>query len=87
MYPLRFMCKTVSCRRDHDETFCIFRGINRAKVRKKDSVKLVWDTEPRRAPNPKDIEFKISEIVLSKPKILRVNIRFHLEILYWVKIP
>ena len=30
--------------------------------RRKDSVKLVWDTKPKRAPNPKDIEFQIAEI-------------------------
>ena len=32
--------------------------------RKKDSVKLVWDTKPKRAPNPKDIEFQTAEIVM-----------------------
>lgn len=32
--------------------------------RKKDSVKLIWDTKPKRAPNPKDIEFQTAEIVI-----------------------
>jgi adenine-specific DNA-methyltransferase len=32
--------------------------------RKKDSAKLVWDTKPKRAPNPKDIEFQTAEIVM-----------------------
>jgi len=32
--------------------------------RRKDSVKLVWDTKPKRAPNPKDIEFQTAEIVI-----------------------
>ena len=26
--------------------------------RKKDSARLIWDSKPRRAPNPKDIEFQ-----------------------------
>nr|HDM59455.1 hypothetical protein [Bacillota bacterium] len=32
--------------------------------RKKDSARLVWDTKPRRAPNPRDIEFQTAEIVI-----------------------
>lgn len=36
--------------------------------RKKDSVKLVWDTKPKRAPNPKDIEFQTAEIVIPNPQ-------------------
>lgn len=32
--------------------------------RRKDSAKLVWDTKPKRAPNPKDIEFQTAEIVI-----------------------
>lgn len=32
--------------------------------RRKDSAKLVWDTKPKRAPNPKDIEFQTAEIVM-----------------------
>ncbi|MGA2461517.1 MAG: site-specific DNA-methyltransferase [Candidatus Bathyarchaeia archaeon] len=35
--------------------------------RKKDSARLVWDTKPKRAPNPKDIEFQTAEIVLPNP--------------------
>src|SRR3989337_2580367 len=37
------------------------------RVRKKDSVRLVWDSKPRRAPNPKDIEFQTAEVVIPNP--------------------
>lgn len=37
--------------------------------RKKDSARLVWDTKPRRAPNPKDIEFQTAELVIPNPKV------------------
>ena len=37
------------------------------KHRKKDSARLVWDTKPRRAPNPKDIEFQTAEVVIPNP--------------------
>ena len=36
--------------------------------RKKDSARLTWDTKPKRAPNPKDIEFQTAEIVIPNPK-------------------
>jgi adenine-specific DNA-methyltransferase len=32
--------------------------------RKRDSAKLVWDSKPKRAPNPKDIEFQTAELVI-----------------------
>jgi adenine-specific DNA-methyltransferase len=32
--------------------------------RRKDSVNIVWDTKPKRAPNPKDIEFQTAELVI-----------------------
>jgi len=35
--------------------------------RKKDSAKLIWNTKPKRAPNPKDIEFQTAEIVIPNP--------------------
>jgi adenine-specific DNA-methyltransferase len=35
--------------------------------RKKDSARLKWDTKPKRAPNPKDIEFQTAEIVIPNP--------------------
>jgi DNA modification methylase len=38
------------------------------KPRKKDSARLVWDTKPRRSPNPKDIEFQTAEVVIPNPK-------------------
>ena len=33
---------------------------NNERARKKDSARLVWDSKPRRAPNPRDIEFQIA---------------------------
>jgi adenine-specific DNA-methyltransferase len=42
--------------------------MNNEKSRKKDSAKLVWDTKPRRAPNPKDIEFQTAEVVIPNPQ-------------------
>jgi DNA modification methylase len=39
-------------------------GIER---RKKDSARLIWDTKPKRAPNPKDIEFQTAEVVIPNP--------------------
>lgn len=41
---------------------------NDIKPRKKDSARLVWDTKPRRAPNPKDIEFQTAELVIPNLK-------------------
>ena len=38
------------------------------KPRKKDSARLTWDTKPRRAPNPKDIEFQTAEVVIPNMK-------------------
>jgi len=35
--------------------------------RKKDSARLIWDSKPRRAPNPKDIEFQTAEVVIPNP--------------------
>jgi len=35
--------------------------------RRRDSAKLVWDSKPRRAPNPKDIEFQTAEVVIPNP--------------------
>ncbi len=35
--------------------------------RKKDSAHLVWDSKPRRAPNPRDIEFQTAEVVIPNP--------------------
>jgi len=37
---------------------------NNERRRKKDSAQLVWDSKPRRAPNPKDIEFQTAEVVI-----------------------
>jgi adenine-specific DNA-methyltransferase len=35
----------------------------------KDSAQLKWDTKPRRAPNPRDIEFQTAEVVISNPAV------------------
>ena len=40
---------------------------NNNQHRKKDSARLVWDTKPRRAPNPRDIEFQTAEVVIPNP--------------------
>jgi len=37
---------------------------NGERYRKKDSARLVWDSKPRRAPNPRDIEFQTAEVVI-----------------------
>jgi adenine-specific DNA-methyltransferase len=42
-------------------------GPARPERRKKDSVRLVWDTKPKRAPNPRDIDFQTAEIVIPNP--------------------
>jgi len=39
------------------------------RTRKKDSARLTWDTKPRRAANPKDIEFQTAEVVIPNPQI------------------
>lgn len=41
---------------------------NSNQRRKKDSARLVWDTKPRRSPNPKDIEFQTAEVVIPNPQ-------------------
>ncbi|MCJ7759565.1 site-specific DNA-methyltransferase [Candidatus Bathyarchaeota archaeon] len=40
---------------------------NHVERRKKDSARLVWDTKPKRAANPKDIEFQTAEVVIPNP--------------------
>ena len=46
--------------------------MNNQKSRKKDSARLVWDTKPRRAANPKDIEFQTAEVVILNRQIVRL---------------
>lgn len=41
---------------------------NQIERRKKDSARLIWDTKPKRAPNPKDIEFQTAEVVIPNPQ-------------------
>ncbi len=41
---------------------------NNNQKRKKDSARVHWDTKPRRAPNPKDIEFQTAEVVIPNPQ-------------------
>lgn len=46
--------------------------------RKKDSARLYWDTKPRRAPNPKDIEFQTAEVVIPNPQYAgQLPLSFH----------
>lgn len=35
--------------------------------RRKNSARLVWGSKPKRAPNPKDIEFQTAEVVIPNP--------------------
>ncbi len=39
------------------------------RLRKKDSARLTWDSKPRRAANPKDIEFQTAEVVIPNPQV------------------
>ncbi|HIH96757.1 MAG TPA: site-specific DNA-methyltransferase [Thermoplasmata archaeon] len=41
---------------------------NNTQRRKKDSARLTWSSKPRRAPNPKDIDFQTAEIVIPNPQ-------------------
>jgi hypothetical protein len=53
------------------------------KPRKKDSARLIWDTKPRRAPNPKDIEFQTAEVVIPNPKTAGLHygiVRLHRDV-------
>jgi len=36
--------------------------------RRRDSARLTWSSKPRRAPNPKDIDFQTAEIVIPNPQ-------------------
>ena len=40
----------------------------RPERRKKDSVRLVWDSKPKRPPSPREIEFQTAEVVIPNPK-------------------
>ena len=54
--------------------------------RKKDSARLVWDTKPRRAINPKDIEFQTAEVVLPNPARDSPTIQSFFNILSDIKV-
>lgn len=45
--------------------------------RKKDSARLVWDSKPKRAPSPKDIEFQTAEIVIPNPQKDQTKLPLH----------
>ena len=47
---------------------------NNTQRRKKDSARLTWSSKPRRAPNPKDIEFQTAEIVIPNPHRYQLTI-------------
>lgn len=36
--------------------------------RRKDSARLAWDSKPKRAPNPRDVEFQTAEVVVPNPQ-------------------
>jgi len=40
---------------------------DRIEKRKKNSARLVWGSKPKRAPNPRDIEFQTAEVVIPNP--------------------
>ncbi len=44
------------------------------KKRKKDSARLIWDSKPKRAPNPKDIEFQTAEVVIPNPAVDQIRL-------------
>src|SRR4030042_1447168 len=52
---------------------------NHAERRKKDSARLVWDTKPKRAPIPKDIEFQTAEIVIPNPQRDQARLPSYME--------
>jgi len=43
-------------------------AINNKRYRKKDSARLVWDSKPRRAAKPKDVELQTAEVVIPNPQ-------------------
>jgi adenine-specific DNA-methyltransferase len=53
---------------------------------KKDSARLIWASKPRRALNPKDIEFQTAEVVLPNPARDQRTIQSFFNILSNVKI-
>lgn len=54
--------------------------------RKKDSARLLWDTKPRRAVNPRDIEFQTAEVVLPNPARDQQTIRSFFNVFSDVKL-
>jgi len=52
---------------------------NNVKKRKKDSARLIWDSKPRRSPNPKDIEFQTAEIVIPNPHRDQSTLSMYME--------
>jgi adenine-specific DNA-methyltransferase len=56
------------------------------EIRKKDSARLIWSTKPRRAVNPKDIEFQTAEVVLPNPLRDQQTIQSFFNTLFSVQI-
>src|SRR5208283_3293558 len=54
-------------------------SVNNIEHRKKDSARLIWDTKPKRAPNPKDIDFQTAEIVIPNPHRDQVRLPTFME--------
>jgi hypothetical protein len=53
---------------------------NTQRRRKKDSARLTWSSERRRAPNSKDIDFPTAEIVsTSKSMVKRMRASIYLN--------
>lgn len=38
-----------------------------ARRKKRNTARLVWDSKPKRAPNPRNLGFQIAEVVLPNP--------------------
>jgi adenine-specific DNA-methyltransferase len=54
---------------------------NNNQRRKKDSARLAWSSKPRRAANPKDIDFQTAEIVIPTPQ------RDHVTLVQFTRYP
>ena len=51
--------------------------------RKKDRARLTWSSKPRRAPNPKDIDFQTAEMVIPNPERDQLTIaQFRQNLIY-----
>jgi adenine-specific DNA-methyltransferase len=59
---------TLGASKENGSTADSTNGEKRASTRRrKDSVRLVWDSKPKRPPSPRDIEFQTAEVVIPNP--------------------